>query len=291
MHAAHLRHALDIVRDSIIRPSAINDKTLLVDGDFKVVWVSPFVWEMGSRYGCVQWTFELKDLLRNCNVYWVEVVKYRYPACRFLITRNKYKDHELLRKYDPTEKEGPWWYDPETRTHYQNCEDACVEFMIEESLFIEDSVKMEFVKHSHKYCCINRTNTSSCPEFNALPEFVGARLVGHIIGNKLDTSDLRLRAKEGHQVSASPPLRESWKALRDRIWRTNGDFVNAVTPDHLSAKALARSILSAFGMSNYDERKALTLLFHSGAEAAQACRALIQEEFGLTVELPLEENE
>ena len=45
-----------------------------------------------------------------------------------------------MRKYDPTAKEGPWWYDPKTDRHYHNAKRACVEFMIEEELWLGDAL-------------------------------------------------------------------------------------------------------------------------------------------------------
>lgn len=70
-HAAHIRAALDIVRDNRIRPAAINDISLFTCTELQVVFASPLVWGTGSRYGCTQFTFDWLDLLKRKRVYWV----------------------------------------------------------------------------------------------------------------------------------------------------------------------------------------------------------------------------
>lgn len=108
-------------------------------------------------------------------------MKYKRPACRFLVTDRTYPNLPNLREYDPKLRNGPWWYDEETGTHYQNEKTACVEFMFDEDLFLDDSLKTELVSHSSQYCCLHRSSPQSCAEFGKSAHLVGARFLGRLL--------------------------------------------------------------------------------------------------------------
>lgn len=286
MHAAHVRPALDIVRDNRINWATISDKSHFANTSIRVVWVSPFDWYSGSRYGCIQFSYDWASLLFNKEIYWAEVVDYTFPACRFLITDMVYRDHAVLREYDPTDKDGPWWYDPSTGTHYQN-KKVCVEFMIEQCLTLPDSCNTAFVRHSDRTCCLNKNAPHSCREYGRPTGEVGMWFLGQLLGSNLDASRLRLSQQNGDQVQPSESLISAWNQIYNTLWGTQDGYTNLLNPAHPSAPAVARSILAAIGHRNRDERTALARLFHSREDAIAACSSLIRQGFGLTGELPI----
>ena len=101
-----------------------------------------------ERYGNV--VFSMKTLFgyegiirENVNIYFIEVIEYKkQAACRFLVTTNI---HPGLRKYDPSKKGGPFYYDCRngqysylTHIKSRRYDDRrllknCVEFMKEQS--------------------------------------------------------------------------------------------------------------------------------------------------------------
>jgi len=284
MHAAHVRSALDIVRDNTIRCAPVTDESHLVNTPIRVVFVSPFEWFTGSRYGCIQFRFEWEQLFAGKNIYWAEVVMYRYPACRFLISENRYPEYDFLRLYDPTRGDGPWWYDSNNNQHYQN-KKVCLEFMIEEDLRLRDSLETRFVPHSDDFCCLHRNAPKKCAEFNKPVETVGAWFIGQLLGNHLEASRVQLTEDKGETVAPSQSLTAAWKHISSRLWNIKNGYTKHLRPGDPAAPAVARSILAAIGYDNKEERKALASLFHSREEAIAACSTLIQQSFHLSVPL------
>jgi hypothetical protein len=229
-------------------------------------------------------------LCKGKNFYWAEVVtKYNFPACRFLITANKYPHLAHLKPYDPTKRGGPWWYDEKTKTHYQNEKAACVEFMIDEDLYLDDSLKTEFVRHSDRYCCIERSYPQNCNEFGDLPENIGARLLGQILGSHLDPKRLSLTEKGDGEIVPSRSLIRAWRSICEDIWYAKVKYEGHIMAGDLSSPSIARAVLAAIGHKKPDEWRNLIRLFKSAKDAATACGNLLIVEFELTKELELPE--
>ena len=105
-HVTHTGLALRILADGKITRGLIYDESILNDTRTTVVWLSPNSWYDGSRYGCVQFTFDFADIVARRKIYWVEVRKYKRDAYRFILS-----DQDLSKlpvtPYDPTTEEGP----------------------------------------------------------------------------------------------------------------------------------------------------------------------------------------
>lgn len=286
-HAAHVRPALDIVRDGKVKASRISDESHFRNSDLRVVWVSPFEWFMGSRYGGVQFSFDWAEILGKKNIYWAEVVQYSYPACRFLITSTSYPgNHEVLRRYDPTKGDGPWWYNQETKTHFQNMK-VCVEFMIEEDLYLYESQAVTFVDHHRKYCCLHPRSPESCKEKDLPASTAGSLFLGQLVGAHVDGSNLRLVEERDGTQALSETLVQAWNDIHNRLWRTEDGYLGRVAPGDPAAEGVARGVLSALGQRKTDERKALARLFGSREQVIASCKSLLETSLGLPVELPI----
>lgn len=291
-HAAHLRQAVNIVREGRVRADPINDISLLAKTRLPVVFTSSFVWGTGSRYGCIAFHYDIDKLIEGKHIYWAEVVtKYKYPACRFLITENRYDDHVLFRPYDPEEDDGPWWKSKKSGRHYQNMQTACVEFMIDDDLPLHHCQKTEFVSHSGTSCCENKGHPPNCSEFGKPRNYVGARFVGQLLGDRLSPWRTRMTVKEGKRVVPSEDLQGAWRAFREQLWSRNADeFKGEIRLKDPAVPGIARAIFSAFGHEDREEMKSLCRLFCSPESAMTACARLLQEAFDLSDEPSVDED-
>ena len=114
----------------------INDKRVPCSphplSEQKILWYGPAIKKQASdtsingafieRHGNVMFTknaevFFNRDKETPCNFYFVEVVHYRTKsATRILVTD---KCYPTLRKYDPEQYGGPWYYDKEKKQNYR----------------------------------------------------------------------------------------------------------------------------------------------------------------------------
>ncbi|SRR5712692_828595 len=132
-HVSHIIPSLSILQNKKIHAGLVFDESKLNKDRLLVSWVSPNHWSPGSRYGTVQFCFDLRQLIQGKNYYWVESIAYGVRACRILVTPN---EHKGLAQYDPTVGDGPWWYDKDKDEHYFNG-NYCLELMLEEDLAID----------------------------------------------------------------------------------------------------------------------------------------------------------
>src|SRR6266566_2491650 len=88
-HVAHIPVAVEILRTGCLTPRLVYDKSKLNQRRITVIWLSPNLWNAGSRYGNVQFVFDWKRLVEGNRkrFYWVEAVNYNPEACRILITK------------------------------------------------------------------------------------------------------------------------------------------------------------------------------------------------------------
>jgi hypothetical protein len=147
-HVTHTEPALRILADGKVTRGLIYDESILNDSRTTVVWLSPNNWYNGSRYGCVQFTFDFADIVARRKIYWVEVREYKRHACRFIIS-----DQDLSKlpvtAYDPTKEEGPlrhvggvWYWNSE----------HTAEFLLDSSLLLHYCKKVDFILHHDKFC-------------------------------------------------------------------------------------------------------------------------------------------
>ena len=158
-HVTHVEPALRVLDDGVIKADLVYDESKLNTERIRVVWVSPNDWLAagGFRYGNVRLVFDWDSLVSNKQFYWVESMAYGINAARILVSD---KDHSYsLKSYDPTQGDGPWWFDQTTLTHYWNGE-ITLEIMIERDLDLTECTAINFADHHARMCCID---PNSCP--------------------------------------------------------------------------------------------------------------------------------
>lgn len=74
-HVAHVSDARRIIEDKKIKAGLIGDESVLRRSRTSVCWLSANSWpSLGSIYGVIQFRFRWEDIIRDRNVYWVEVM-------------------------------------------------------------------------------------------------------------------------------------------------------------------------------------------------------------------------
>jgi len=178
-HTAHIKDAIRIIEDGVIRSSLIWDESCLNNSRTCVSWVSPNRWAHGSIYGNVSFEFDWNTIVEDRKLYWVEAIEtYSPPAYRILITDKNYDSWDLLNLYDMTSYDGPICRDGE---EWWRCGDYTGEFLIDGDLPLTLCKGIEFVGH-HKSIC---RNGSSCKEFGLSQYDAGPIIIANLVGRNV----------------------------------------------------------------------------------------------------------
>jgi len=268
----HVDHALRIVADRKIRKGLVFDASKLNSERVLVVWLSPNHWADGFRYGTVAFTFDFADLVRDKKYYWVEAMTdYRPAACRILVTG---EDHSgKLKVYDPTKRDGPWWYDRANDTHYYNGK-FCLEFMVEADLSIDHASKVDFVTHHPNMCSVRRTSPRSCPEHGLREGKGGALFLATAAARNVDLSPLsKTLIEEEGKLSFTVKNALGWLILRFGSLAFTGE----VRAGSDTGKAIARALLNAIAIGERSEAELMAALFRSEHSLMRAVTSVIAE--------------
>lgn len=207
------------------------------------------------------------------NYFWVESIAYGIVACRILVTKEDYRSD--LHVYDPTLRNGPWWYDKGNDMHYWNGH-YCLEIMIERDLDLSEIIKVDFVRHHPTYCCL----PYSCTEQKLRSGKAGSFFIAGIVGRNIDCDLPKFYKKEGDKLRLEWSFEDSvefvWSYLKDLE-----DFSGNLQSTDDAALPLARAILSAYANSNHDELEQLATLFKSRKSIKYSCAKLIAETFDI----------
>lgn len=278
-HVAHRRAALHIIEDRRIRAGLVYDRGILKTKRIGVSWVSPNTWGLGSRYGNVEFRFPFAALLERKNAYWVEVITdYKIPALRFLITDQDRS--AIATPYDPTARDGPWWYDESRKAHFFNGDD-CVEFMIEGDVPLADCEGIDFVSHHANYCCENRMNPSSCPDLDLSKGRAGSLFLARLLGQNYPIEQLGLTSDRvaGRVASATFAYGMSSFLMWVHHWVEAPYGTVDASPGLRSG--LARAVLAAYGEERMDDAKALLAAFGSKEDFFSALSDVLTRRLGV----------
>ena len=275
-HVAHDDIARRILCDRVIRSGLVCDESKLNTKRILVSWLSPNDWDGagGFRYGNVRFQYDFDSLVTEKNYYWVESLAYGIEACRILITEKDRSD--LLAPYDPIRRNGPWWYDTESNTHYRNG-DYTLEFMFEEDLIVRNSTTLDFVRHHANRCNIS---PESCPDRGISGSEAALKFMAFLLAdtchlpNKLFTN-----THNGSRFFNDDYLCHF--GLLRRTIADNATFTGSVQAGSDTAKALIRTIFHAYADEHEDELYNLAALFESGAELEEAMRLYALARFDL----------
>jgi len=263
-HVTHISSALAIIRQKTIRPQLVYDESILNKRRILVTWTSPNYWNRGFRYGNVSFDFNWKKLVDDKRFYWVEVMDYNPVACRILITDNNYDADPELEAYDPTNGDGPWWWNTEEDVHYRNG-NICLEIMLECEFSTESWEKLTFVKHHDSYCCIDAVTCSDKGQdhFDA-----GARFIAAVISEDIDISGIKVIDSD---------VRDAWSTLAMSL--TANGYTGGVTSGDEASYPLAKSVAFAHHQKRKHEQNILSRLFRSPADLETALHRLVAEKF------------
>jgi len=274
-HVSHIKNALNIVSEGKLKSGLIFDESKLNEKRILVNWVSPNDWggAGGFRYGHIRFTFDWQKLINRMNYYWVESIAYGIPACRILVSEKDYSD--ILAVYDPTLRDGPWWYDKSDETHYRNGH-YCLEIMIERDLDLSEVIKVDFVQHHPSFCCLTRC----CTEQKFHSSKAGSIFISGILGRNIDCNWLKFYKKNEDRLKLDRSFEDSveciWRYLEDI-----DDFSGSLKSTDDAALPLARAILCAYANSNHDDVEKLASFFKSRTSLKYSCAKLLAESFGI----------
>lgn len=179
-HITHVKDAIRIIEDRVIRSSLIWDESKLNNTRTCVSWVSPNNWANGSIYGNISFEYLWNDLVKGKQFYWVEdFKKYSPPAYRILISDNDYSTSKLVVPYPVEDGNGPIYFDGEKwyRNGYYTGE-----FLIDADLYVNTCHEIEFEKHHNRFCS---KSGSDCGDLGLNKYKAGSRFLANIIGKNI----------------------------------------------------------------------------------------------------------
>lgn len=274
-HVTHLRSAVDVLRAGQLTPQLVFDKSRLNTERILVLWLSPNDWSGagGFRYGNVGFELDWPSLVQGKKFYWVGVMGYSPSACRILITDND-RGREL-KEYDPTARDGPWWFDEKSGNHYWNGK-FCVEFMLENEIKLSDVNKLKFVKH-HKYQC--SIDPAKCPNKNYEAAPASALFLAGVCNHRFLSKHPELwlnRDKYPNEVLIS-----SWNNLKTLGKSKQISWGGPVKSGSQDAIALARALLGTYFERDKAEGHSLLSLFQDRQAAIDAVASVIEADLEL----------
>lgn len=270
-HVAHVRAALDVLRDGKVA-SQLSVGSRLKKKGIRVVWLSPNKWKKagGFVYGNVAFEIDWPTLIQGMRFYWVGALDgTRIPTCRILIT-DRDRDGELL-PYDPTEGDGPWWFDG--HQHYRN-RSCCLQFMLEADVPL-DRVSLRFVKH-HAYRCKDH---SECCDKGHKSRRGGARFLAGACTHGLLGLHPRFWVKENKTPRKA--LGRAWSELQSVVTRKVATWRGTITATDPEAVPLVREVLAAVSDWRRKDCRDRVARFRSAEDAVEACARLIESDLGL----------
>ncbi len=249
-HVAHVADACRIIEDGRIKAGLIGDESRLRRTRTSVCLLSANYWQPGSIYGAIQFTFRWEDIIRDRDVYWVEVMNYPNPAYRFLITDRDLSDSRFLRSYDPEIANGPLrlrngrWYWNETYTS---------EFMVDADLPLRRCIQIKSISHRADRC---RLYSPNCAEANRSIWENGAQILAYVIARDLT------RVRHCFVRRTTSGKREPGEAVRDTIGYLLDDLMPEEPHGPISSRrrsdAVLRGALLLYGSGQLEDAQEVT---------------------------------
>lgn len=267
-HVTHTDPALRILTDGKITRGLIYDESILNDSRTTVVWLSPNNWFDGSRYGCVQFTFDFSDIVSGRKIHWVEVRKYKRHAYRFIVS-NQDLSKLPVAAYDPNKEDGPLrfsngvWYWNSTHT---------AEFLLDASLLLHQCKRMDFIKHHDWFCAA----PGGCDDLKSSGEKAGGRVMAFLLSRGF-------RIVDGTLIVTEPKRALSTAAERgiSNIHDELSGLANGPLKAEASIDAALRSALLQFAVGDIKLAQATVKLIGSDDLLTQRLSALVKNHFNL----------
>lgn len=274
-HICHLKDALRIIEDGLIRSSLIWDESCLNNTRTCVSWLSPNDWGFGSIYGSVQFNFNWADIISNKKFYWVEAMhQYSPHAYRILITDLDYVSQGLL-QYDPIIGDGPIYFDEMHDTWYRNG-NYTGEFLIDRDLDLNKCISIEFINHNKTRC---KNYGSNCEFLKSTPPEIGARFISSVVVREIQSSRRLLTVIESEDVI---DLNSSTTMAVNHLLMKLCNNNETITDEMLSLgdKAIAKAILSAYSIGDNYQANILANILRQSCSVKMALIRELEEYFG-----------
>ncbi|MHB8151053.1 MAG: hypothetical protein ACYDIB_12920 [Desulfobulbia bacterium] len=279
-HVSHVQQALHICEDREIRAGLVYDESILCEDRITVVWLSPNTWVKGSRYGNIQFDYDWKLLSKNRIAYWVENIDYHPTACRFLLTERRLKKDisKKLILYDPTEGNGPWWYDKNNDIHYRNG-NITLEFMVDDSLKTSDCIAIKFVDHHKNMCCID---AQKCPDKGLYSSEAGARFLAGCLERYIPLPHRAIISDEGQVANTDIDGALHWLCQLFKEALKDEEYLCKMAADDPNTIEIVRIMLSCLANENrYNAGLNLAKLFGNKEELEKIVFTLAEEYFDI----------
>ena len=272
-HVSHVESAIGILQAGKIDAGLVYDKSKLNQRRILVSWCSPNYWGNGFRYGNVRFSFNFRELLGKQKAYWVEVIDYKIPALRILISNTDRSSKFPI--YDPTQGDGPWWYDQRNNIDYFNGH-YCLEFMFEQPIGLNDLTGFDFVNHHPEYCSVHRKSPQACKYLGRFASDGGALFFAHLAGRGLSIG------RYAKHLIAEGKFKNEIVALGVRaiLLLKKLSYAGAVTNNGDLALPLARAFMNAIASRKLPEAKQLASLFKDEENFKRALAQVIAEALG-----------
>lgn len=281
-HVTHIDQSIQILKDGIIRPRLVYDKSKLNTKRILINWLSPNHWSSGYRYGNIKFTFNWNDIIQNSNFYSIETINYKIPACRILVT-DLNRSNELT-PYDPTKRNGPWWYDKKKDIHYFNGDNVCLEIMLERELDINKCTRIDIVKHHNKWCSIHSDNPSQCIDLGRKKPLSQARFIAKILAEEIDFQNLNVLNfinKQNDIITPSDILNESLYYLILDIDKQDVRFEGTLESNKKEAISFAKSICNFYSQLKLEDVSNVARYFKTKNDMKESLKKLTAKTFNI----------
>jgi hypothetical protein len=264
-HVAHVVDACRIIEDGRINAGLIGDESRLRRTRTSVCWLSANYWAPGSIYGTVQFTFRWEDIIRDRNVYWVEVMNYPNPAYRFLITDRDLSASNLVQAYDPETARGPLRLHDDT--WYWNGQYTS-EFMLDTDLPLSRCVEIKTIAHRGDRCRLHRPR---CAEAGRSIWSTGAQTLAYVIAQDLTRVRRCIMHRSGIGVDEpGSTVRDTLEFLLQEL--TKEEPHGPITSARRSEAAMKGALL-LYGAGQFEDAQELVRTLRSRGIARTALEA------------------
>lgn len=275
-HVTHIKNSLPILIEGRIKSGLVFDESILNKQRILVSWLSPNTWG-AYRYGNVRLKFKFNNIIENKKYYWVESIAYGVPACRILITDKK---HDNLSPYDPTKKDGPWWFDVSHEQHYFNGR-YCLEFMVEDDLLIDEDIKLDFVTHHERWCSVHRNNPNQCSDLGLAEWHSAGKFIATVLADSIVFPVQLFNDDKRNGIPRT--LEYCWSGLCFNLTEfDNAKFDGKITHKDEAAIPLSRAICNAFAYSIIEDKRVIISMFKSKQDLTKSLAKLMALHFSIS---------
>ena len=275
-HVAHTETALRIMNDGVCRAGLIFDESKLNKRRLLVNWLSPNIWNDGSRYGNIGFITKMEKLAASKRFYWVETMpRYKPVAIRILITD---KIHDDLTQYYPETDEGPLRYDEDAELYYWNPK-YTLELMLEEDIDLADFEGLRIFNHHAEMCCIDPEN---CKELKLDSTRAIGRFIAAVLANDLPVHKRFFRKKKNDKFKPSEVLADAGDYIMGRIYHLGTKVNGHIKSTDADAPLYMKAALNFLYRRDLKAFNSFACLFNTQQDFLDILADLIAETFQLS---------